>query len=148
MYSDAPNAHDEADTDARNVSVMLVDDDPVFRQMVVSLLQTHDQGQLEVVGAASSSEECIFQAKVLTPQVVLMDLSPSGRIGMWAIPVLQTLFPETRIIALTVNDGADSRRAILAAGGTDMVSKTAWRTDLIPTIQRAVNKLHVGPSIA
>jgi two-component system, NarL family, response regulator LiaR len=146
MYSNMPHADYRDDASDRRVSVMLVDDDPVFRQMVAALLQTHHQGQLDLVGTASSSEECILQAQVLTPEVVLMDLSASGRVGMWAIPLLQILFPETRIIALTHNDGADSRSAILAAGGTDLVSKTAWKTDLIPTIRRAAKMFDLEPS--
>jgi DNA-binding NarL/FixJ family response regulator len=75
---------------------------------------------------------------VLAPEVVLMDLNMPGRGGLWAIPLLHILFPETRVIALTLNDGADSRSAVLAAGAADLVSKTAWKTDLIPAIQRAL----------
>ena len=75
-------------------------------------------------------------------------LNVPGRGGLWAIPLLHILFPETRVIALTLNDGADSRRAVLAAGGTDLVSKAAWKTDLIPTIQRAVEMGDIHPSFA
>jgi DNA-binding NarL/FixJ family response regulator len=75
-------------------------------------------------------------------------LEMPGRGGLWAIPLLQVLFPETRVIALTLNDNENSRRAVLAAGGTDLVSKTAWKTDLIPAIQRAIEMGNVNPSRA
>ena len=139
MDSHESNGHDLDENGARKVSVMLADGDQTFLQIVVALLQTHHQDQLDIVGTARSSEECIMQAQVLTPELVLMDLNMPGPGGLWAIPLLHILFPETRVIALTHNDGADSRRAVLAAGGTDLVSKTAWKTDLIPAIQRAVN---------
>ena len=139
MNSDESNGHSLNEKNVRKVSVMLVDDDPTFVQVVTAQLQTHHRNELDIVGTAKSSEDCIIQAQVLAPEVVLMDLNMPGRGGLWAIPLLHILFPETRVIALTLNDGADSRRAVLAAGGTDLVSKTVWKTDLIPAIQRAVN---------
>jgi DNA-binding NarL/FixJ family response regulator len=109
-----------------------------FSRSLGALLQTHHRDQLDIVGTARSGEECVIKAQALAPEVVLMDLNMPGRGGLWAIPLLHILFPETRVIALTLNDGADSRSAVLAAGGTDLVSKTAWKTDLIRAIQRAV----------
>jgi len=138
MNSDEPDTHDLNGNGDHKVSVMLVDDDPTFLQIVVALLQTRHPDQLDIVGTARSSEECVIKAQALAPEVVLMDLNMPGRGGLWAIPLLHILFPETRVIALTLNDGGDSRSAVLAAGGTDLVSKAAWKTDLIPAIQRAV----------
>ena len=148
MNSDESNGHGLDEKDVRKVSVMLVDDDPTFLQIVTAQLQTHHRNELDVVGTARNSEDCIIQAQVLAPEVVLMDLNMPGRGGLWAIPLLHILFPETRVIALTHSDGADSRRAVLAAGGTDLVSKTAWKTDLIPAIQRAVEMGDMDQSFA
>ena len=148
MNLDESNGHGVDEPGVRKVSVMLVDDDPTFLRIVSTSLQAHHRDQLDIVGTARSSEECVLQALALAPQVVLMDLEMPGRGGLWAIPLLQILFPETRIIALTLNDGAHSRNAVLAAGGTDLVSKTAWKTDLVPAIQRAVEMRDLHPSFA
>jgi DNA-binding NarL/FixJ family response regulator len=148
MNLNQSDGHDGDETGACPVSVMLVDDDPVFLQAVVASLQAHHRDQLAVVGTARSSEECVVKAQALAPKVVLMDLHMPGRGGLWAIPLLQILFPETRVIALTFNDGADSRRAVLAAGGADLVSKMEWKTDLVPAIQRAVQQGDMDQSYA
>jgi DNA-binding NarL/FixJ family response regulator len=148
MNPDESNGPDLNRDCIRKVSVMLVDDDRTFLQIVVALLQTHHRDRLDIVGTARSSEECIIQAQILAPEIVLMDLSMPGRGGLWAIPLLHILFPETRVIALTLNDSVDSRRAVLAAGGTDLVSKTAWKTDLIPAIERAVKLGDMDQSMA
>ena len=142
------NGHDLDENGTHKVSVMLVDDDPTFLQIVTAQLRTHHRNELDIVGTAMSSEECLIQAQLLAPEIVLMDLHMPGRGGLWAIPLLHILFPETRVIALSLSDGADSRRAVLAAGGTDLVSKTAWKTDLIPAIQRAVNVGNMDQSLA
>jgi DNA-binding NarL/FixJ family response regulator len=147
MNSELSNIHGIDENGARKVSVMLVDDDPIFLQIVAATLRTHHRDKLDVVGTARSSEECILQAQALIPQVVLMDLNMPGRGGLWAIPLLQVMFPETRVIALTSNDSDNSRRAVLAAGGTDLVSKAAWQTDLIPAITRAVGMRDMNLSL-
>jgi DNA-binding NarL/FixJ family response regulator len=138
MKSNGSSGHAVNENGARKVSVMLVDDDPTFIQIVVASLQTYHRDQIDIVGTASSSEECLIQAQLLAPQVVLMDLNMPGHGGLWVIPLLQVLFPETHVIALTLDDDRRSRKSVLAAGATDLVSKTAWKTDLIPAIQRAV----------
>lgn len=138
METNVSNIHDLITNDARKTSVMLVDDDPIFLQLLAASLQANHQDQLDIVGIARSSEDLILQAQALAPKVVLLDLNMPGRGGLWAIPLLHILFPEMRVIALTFSDDEDSRRAVLAAGGNDLVSKMAWKTDLIPAIQRAV----------
>ena len=148
MNLDESNGHGLDENGVRKVSVMLVDDDPTFLQVLTAQLQTHHRKELDIVGTARSSEECIIQAQVLAPEVVLMDLNMPGRGGLWAIPLLRILFPETHVIALTFSDDADSRRAVLAAGGTDLVSKAAWKTALIPAIQRAVKVGDLNQSFA
>lgn len=74
MNSDESNRHDLDEKCIHKVSVMIVDDDPVFLQSMVASLQTCHCDQLDVVGTARSSEECVIQAQVLAPQVVLMNL--------------------------------------------------------------------------
>lgn len=148
MNPDESNRHGLAEPCVHKVSVMIVDDDPAFLQVIVASLQKCHCERLDIVGTARSSEECVIQAQILAPQVVLMDLDMPRRGGLWAIPLLHILFPETRVIVLTLNDGADSRQAVLAAGGTDLVSKTAWKTDLIPAIHRAVQLSELDPLLA
>ena len=148
MNSDESNGHGLDENGVRKVSVMLVDDDPLFLEIVVATLQRHHQDQLDIVGTASSSEECILQAQTLAPKVVLMDLNMPGRGGLWAIPLLRIMFPETRVIALTSSDDEDSRKAVLAAGGTALVSKRACKNDFITTIQRAVKMGGMDQSFA
>ncbi len=122
------------------VSVMLVDDDPTFLRVAVTQLRRTCQKEIDVVGTASSGEECLIEAQLLAPEVVLIDLNMPGRGGLGTIPLLHILFPETRVIALTLDDRETSRKAVLAAGGSDLVSKAAWKTDLIPAIERALGR--------
>lgn len=148
MDSHESNGHNLDANGARKVSVLLADDDQTFLQVVVALLQAQSRGLLDIVATAHSSEECIMRAQALAPEVVVMDMNLPGLGGLWTIPLLHILFPETRVIALTGEGGAAFRSAVLAAGGTDLVSKTAWKTDLIPAIQSALKAYDSDQSIA
>lgn len=121
-------------------SILLVDDEPTFQRVATLFLQTHYRNQVEIVGTASSGEEALAQAQLLAPQVVLMDLSMPGLSGLQTIPLLRIMFPEMRVIALTLMDSESYRKAVLAAGGDGLVSKAAIHTDLMPTIRRVMER--------
>ena len=123
----------------RKVSVMLVDDEPTFLRVAQLFLQTHYRNEIELLGTANSGEECLSKAQLLAPEVVLIDLNMPGLSGLQTIPLLRIMFPEMRIIALTLNDGENARRAVLAAGGNELVSKAHMSTALMPAIHRVMS---------
>jgi DNA-binding NarL/FixJ family response regulator len=70
------------------------------------------------------------------PDVALIDLSMSDLPGLELIPQLRCAQPKMGIIALTLMDTNDYRKAALAAGADDFVSKNTMNTDLLPAIQK------------
>ncbi len=121
------------------LGLMLVDDEPTFLRIAQLFLQTHYRNEIDILGTANSGEECLSKAQMLAPQVVLMDLNMPGLSGLQTIPLLRIMFPEMRIIALTLNDSENARRAVLAAGGNELVSKATMSTDLMPAIRRVMS---------
>ena len=126
--------------DGHKISVMLVDDDPAFLRVAKLLLQIRYGDQIDVVGTASSGEECLTLAQLLAPEVVLMDLHMPGVGGLGTIPLLHILFPQMRVIALSSDDSEKSRRLVSAAGGQGLIPKSAVQTALFPAIQRAMSE--------
>ena len=120
--------------------VMIVDDEPTFLRITALFLETHFRNEVTVVGTANTGEECLAKAQLLSPQLVLIDLGLQGLSGLRTIPLLRIMFPETRIIALTLDDDQKSRRAVLAAGGNELVSKANMSTDLMPAIRRVMQE--------
>lgn len=120
------------------ITVMLVDDEPSFLRITQLFLETRYGHEIEILGTAHSGEHALAQAPLLAPQLVLIDLKMQGLSGLQTIPLIRIMFPEMRIIALTLDDSENSRRAVLAAGGNDMVSKASMSTDLVPAIRRVM----------
>lgn len=119
-------------------TVMLVDDEPTFLRIAQLFLETHYGQEIEILGTARSGEEALSQAQLLAPQLVLIDLNMPGMSGLQTIPLIRILYPETRIIALTLSDSEKSRQAVIAAGGNDLVSKARMSNDLMPAIRRVM----------
>ncbi len=121
---------------SRKIGILMVDDEPTFLRIAQLFLETYHGQEVEILGTARSGEEALSKAQLLAPQVVLIDLNMPGLSGLQTIPLIRIMFPEMRIIALTLNDDERSRRAVLAAGGNDLVSKTRMSTELMPAIRR------------
>ncbi|MCL5951917.1 MAG: response regulator transcription factor [Chloroflexi bacterium] len=121
-------------------SVMVVDDEPIFVRIASLFLETHHKNEVEIVGTANGGEECLAQVQLLAPDVVLLDLNMPGLSGLQTIPLLRIMYPELRIVALTLNDDEMYRKAVLAAGGNELVSKATMNTDLIPAIHRVMEE--------
>jgi DNA-binding NarL/FixJ family response regulator len=116
------------------VSVLLVDDSPIFLRIATQFLQQY--GDVVVLGVADGGKECLLQAKRLQPQVVLLDLSMPDLPGLEVIPRLRAVQPQVGIIILTMLDTNGYRQAALAAGADDFISKANMADDLLPAIQR------------
>ena len=127
-----------------SIRVLLVDDSAVFLRRVTCFLQEDCQGEVVVVGTASSGQEALTQAQELRPQVILIDLRMPGMGGLEAIPRLRAMLPGAGIIAMTLHDLDVYREAALAAGADEFVPKRALLTDLLPVIRRVVQTIRPG----
>lgn len=136
IITDAPTA--TRSNGRHKISIMLVDDEATFLRIETLFLETNYRNEITIVGTANGGEECLAKAQLLAPQVVVTDLNMPGLSGLQTIPLLRIMFPETRIIALTSNDGENARRAVLAAGGNALVSKAMMSTDLMPAIRKVM----------
>lgn len=93
------------------ITVLVVDDHPLFRQGVVDALLL--EGDFCVVGQASNGEEALALIRSLRPQVAVLDVNLPGLNGQQVTyQVTQEKLP-TRILLLTGYD--DSEQAIHAA---------------------------------
>ena len=119
------------------ISVLLVDDHTVVRSGLKALLGT--QGDIAVVGEASSGEDALEAAQELTPDVVLMDLAMgAGMDGIEAIKQLRHRNPKQAVIVFTTYDSdADIVRAV-DAGAMGYLLKDAAPEEIFSAVRGAV----------
>lgn len=118
----------------KSISIMLVDDNPIFLRAAVQFLEAQDD--INVVGTAEGGEEALIYVQDLKPQTILVDLAMPGLPGLKTIPRLREALPQANVIALTVMDTKGFRKAALEAGADAFISKSTMRTDLVPAIRQ------------
>ena len=83
------------------MKVMLVDDRPLMRNGIASLLRA--QGH-EVVAEANDGREALELVDRSSPDLILMDIQMPGMGGLEATRLIKAQHPDTKIVMLTVSD--------------------------------------------
>src|SRR5437870_7928184 len=105
---------------AEPVRVLVVDDDPGFRESLIALLGSQ---QLLVVGEAASGPEALDLASSTDPDVVLMDVRMPTMDGIETTRRIKDLLPWVGVIALTGFEDQRVVRQMLVAGASGYVLK-------------------------
>jgi DNA-binding NarL/FixJ family response regulator len=129
------------------IRVLLVDDHPVVREGLRGMLEA--EPDLTVVGEAGSGEEAVAQARVVAPDVILMDLRMRGLDGVGATERILAESTSARVVVLTTYEtDADILRAV-EAGAAGYLLKDASRADLAGAIRAAARgEMVLAPSVA
>ncbi|MET3697561.1 LuxR family two component transcriptional regulator [Bacillus oleivorans] len=129
------------------IKVLVVDDHPLFREGIATLLQSTEDAEL--IGEAANGEEAIDLALMLRPDVILMDLNLPKKNGIEATRLITNQFPAIGVLILTMFDDDDSVFAALKAGARGYLLKGANRTETIRAIQAVANGESIfSPAIA
>ena len=129
------------------IKIILVDDQPLFREGLRTLLSVHSD--FEVVGEAANGEEAIRLARIHQPAVVLMDLQMPVLNGVAATRRLQQEHPNCRVIVLTTFDDDEMVFDGLRAGALGYLLKDAPSEKLAEAIRLAAHgESFLQPSVA
>ena len=129
------------------IKILLVDDQPLFREGLRTLLSV--QSDFEIVGEAGNGEEAIKLARTLQPAVVLMDLQMPVLDGVAATRCLKTEQPDCRVIVLTTFDDDENVFDGLRAGAVGYLLKDAPSEKLCEAIRLAARgESFLQPSVA
>jgi DNA-binding NarL/FixJ family response regulator len=129
------------------IRLLLVDDQPLFRQGLASLLALEED--LEIVGQASHGKEAIALTHTLQPDVILMDVRMPVCDGVVATREIHQSFPWIRILVLTTFDEDEYIWQSLQAGALGYLLKSTPSAQLATAI-RTLDQGHcqLGPTIA
>lgn len=112
--------------------VVVVDDHPTFREGLKTVLDR--SGEILVVGEAGNYDEGLAQYREQTPDVLLTDVTLSGKNGIELVRSIRDFDPDARCIVLSVHTGDEFRKEAIRAGARAYLSKEQPVSDIVSTI--------------
>jgi DNA-binding NarL/FixJ family response regulator len=129
-----------------SLRLLVADDHDVVRKGVRTLLE--EQPGWEVVAEASNGREAVEKAKLLRPDVTILDLIMPELNGLEAAREILKSVP-TKILILTVYDSDPLIRQTLEAGAQGYVLKSDAGRDLVSAVDALRrNKTFFTPKVA
>ena len=119
--------------DMENIRVMVVDDHPIVRQGVRSLLSNY--ADMTLVGEADSASGALELVERVTPDVVLLDIRMPGMSGVETAGLLGRRCPEAKILMLTSFDDQEYVAGALQAGAHGYILKSASDEMLVSAVR-------------
>ena len=128
------------------IRLVIIDDHPIFREGVVSILGS--EPDLDAVGQGLTADDALRLTRDLLPDVILLDVNMPGG-GLNAAETIANSFPVVKIIMLTGSADEDDVLAALKAGAHAYVLKGVAAREL-NTILHTVyaGEGYVTPSLA
>ena len=102
------------------MNVLIVDDHALFRDGVASLLKAWGMG---VAGQAGDGLEALEQARLLRPDLILMDIKMPRCNGLEATRLIKAEMPDTKIVMVTVSDEEEDLFEAIKSGAQGYVLK-------------------------
>ncbi len=122
---------------ATGTRVMLVDDHPAFRDLMVALLES--QPDLEVVAQAGSMAEARSQSAMAKFDVVVLDLGlPDGN-GADLIGELREASPGGAVLIMSASLHPTNIDKAMREGADEVMDKLASPREVIGTVRRLGN---------
>jgi DNA-binding NarL/FixJ family response regulator len=134
-------------TEVGRIRVLSVEDHPVFRQGLATIIET--EPDMVLVGQAANAAEGMTEFRRHRPDVTLMDLRLPDMNGTDALIAIRHEFPQARIIILSSSDADGEIQRALSSGASGYLLKNMPQDQLLAVI-RAVHtgKRHVPPEVA
>jgi DNA-binding NarL/FixJ family response regulator len=101
--------------------VLIVDDHPLTRGALASLLASND---FDVVGQAAGGAEAIELAAGLHPDLIVLDLTMPEMDGLDALPHLREAAPQAEVVVLTASEDDGNLLAAIRGGAAGYLLKS------------------------
>ncbi|GAC1409091.1 MAG: hypothetical protein NVSMB57_01370 [Actinomycetota bacterium] len=129
------------------LSLMLVDDHPMWRQTLRTVLEASGAGT--VVAEASDGGEAVEMAVSARPDVIVMDMNLPTMNGVEATRRIMELMPDVKVLMLSSSDEKQDVISAVQAGAAGYLLKTSEPGDVAEAVRRVKDgEVVFPPSLA
>ena len=122
-------------------SILIVEDEPVIRKGIASLVDFESLGISSVL-EAENGEQAIAMIQELAPDILLTDINMPKMDGITLAQLARAEFPQLRIIFLTGYDYVDYLLSAVKLGVDDYILKPVTKTEIESLLIKVVSKLN------
>ena len=126
--------------------IVLADDHTIVRQGIKRMIE--EKADLTVVGEASDGLELLSLLKFLDTDLVILDISMPRLRGIEAIRELKKIFPDVKILVLTMYKNKELLHQAISSGADGYVLKEDSDKELYSAIEKVRRgKIYISPRL-
>ena len=130
-------------TDEKSICILIVDDHPVVRRGLRTLIAS--ESGMELVGEAADGVEAVSKVRSLQPDVILLDLVMPRQGGLEAIGEIKKENPDARILTRATHER--NVEAIQRAGADFVLSYASFGAQSLFSIVRGRELVVLGEGV-
>ncbi len=133
---------------ARNMKkILIVDDHPLVRRGLAVVV--NDEEDLHVCGEAADAPDARKLARVLRPDMAIVDISLANSSGLDLMKDLQSESPELLILALSMHDESVYAERALRAGAKGYITKEEATEEVVTAIRQILSgRVYISDQVA
>ncbi|TCL74166.1 two-component system vancomycin resistance associated response regulator VraR [Hydrogenispora ethanolica] len=130
------------------IRVVVAEDMAVLREYFTGIINENED--MKVVGEAGRGEEVFAILETVEADVLLTDIEMAERFdGIRTAEILRRIYPQLRVVFLTVHEDNETIFGAYEAGAIDYVFKTAPAEEIVESIRLAhQNRSPIRPEVA
>lgn len=129
------------------IKVFIVDDHKIVRDGVFMLLI--GSSEIRPVGEAENGEQLFEKLKIISPDILLLDISLPGISGIEISKIITNEYPTIKVLILSRNTDENTILSAIKAGVNGFLSKDTSKEELAKAIKSVYNGIdYFGTSIS
>jgi two-component system, NarL family, response regulator LiaR len=125
-------------TGARKITVVIADDQTLFREGIKDLLE--NEKNIQVIGEAADGREALRLVKKLRPNVILLDIKLPHMDGISAAREIHKDCPNTNVLMLSSYEDEAHVMEAIQAGANGYLSKMLPASELVNALKTFANQ--------
>lgn len=115
---------------------IIVDDHPVYRQGVASLIK--QELHLVNVGEASDIQEALLLLKKEKPDLAIVDITLQGQNGLELVKLIKNNYPKTNVLVVSMHEVSLYGERAIKAGAKGYLMKNSDPANLLIAVKKVI----------